>query len=575
MLADDRYVAEQLGREIGREMQRQAVEVWLEAEAAAAWAAVMEAEARATRAEVRSAYLEVRLEGGGEGGGEGAGGDGGGEGGGEAVTKGLQRRLAWEEVTPAGASSSQCLLPTGSGATPTACRVRGGSLEGSRRSPAVSPPLPPPPPPLASAPTEPPSTSTATPSTTHQHVLTPVAFTPLDATPASSAPPSTPPGHRPSVVPTTSIHPIAPPAKSEARLVSVATPRSSHDTPPALAACQGGLVLGERASALLARRSAASHVAAAAIALAAVAARTPLLARAAPPEVGTSETAAAAMSASVTGQPLHLPKDLLVAAVTSPAALLVARAAAAAPRSAAEATHTAAVLRCAKLLEGARGGEAAGARGCEATLGRRDGRASGRPDPWIQRSGHPTTTAAALASGTATATAGRRGRDGWSHPRDSMPGAAWSTQRAQVPRAARAVRSGHSFFPYNHGPGRLRGEAAPLMPPRLKPGSATSATSATPATSAGGAAAAKQPHELEHPNSATRPDEAGRAAQRVAELPPPQPLRSPATQPCLTRLAHPLGDYEYARTGKAKGKCRPGSPLPYRWPRRPMSPPVE
>ena len=292
-------------------------------------------------------------------------------------------------------------------------------------------------------------------------------------------------------------------------------------------------MLGERATALLARRAAASRVAAAAIALAALAARTPLAARTGPREVDTS-TAAAATRALVTGQPLrplHLPEDLLVAAVTAPTAVLAARAAAAAPRSVAEAAHTAAVLRCAKLLEGARGSEAAGARGCEATLGRRDGRASDRSDPWIQRGGNSTATATAMA----TAMAGSRGRGGWSHPRESVPGAARSKQqtqqrvqqRAQAPRAAQVVRSGHSFFPYNHGPGKLRGEAAPFMPPRLKPGSATSTASATSAastasaTSAASAGAGAQPHE------------------------------------------------------SAEGKCRPGSPLPYRWPGRPMTPPVE
>ena len=52
--------------------------------------------------------------------------------------------------TPAG-TSSQRVLPTDNGAiphvttphaTPAACRAKGGALEGSRRSPAVSPPLP-------------------------------------------------------------------------------------------------------------------------------------------------------------------------------------------------------------------------------------------------------------------------------------------------------------------------------------------------------------------------------------------------------------------------------------------------
>ena len=630
---DDRYYAWSRtavrveGEQQGREMQRQAAEVRLEAQAVVAWAAAKQAEARAARAEARAAHLEARLDarldaqvgasiaagalgavaadvqrrllraqamaarasldahasdgcyahcashgiscgdgvscgiscrilsiGRGEGARQGWGERGsecGGEGKALTPLQSVARKLAWEEweevspvgivtragVTPCevearsstrGAScihhdldgtdftaltgrhagaSSQCVLPTAISATPTACMARGGSLEGSRRSPAMSPPLPPPPPPLSSAPTEPPSTSTASPST-----------------PPSSAPPSAPAGHRPSA-------PSRAAANSEARPVIVATPRASHDTSQALlAACQGGVVLGERATALLARRAAASRVAAAAIALAALATRTPLSERAGPREVDTS-AAAATTHASVTSEPLPplpLPGDLLVAAVTAPTALLAARAAAAAPRSVAEAAHTAAVLRCAKLLEGARGSEAAGARGCEATLGRRDGRASDRSDPWIQRGGHFTATA--------TAMAGSRGRGGWSHPRESVPGAARSKQqtqqrvqqRAQAPRAARVVRSGRSFFPYNHGPGKLRGEAAPFMPPRLKPGSATSTASATSAASTASATSA--------------------ASAASATKPPNE---------------------------SAEGKCRPGSPLPYRWPGRPMTPPVE
>ena len=591
---------------MGREVGWKAVEVRLEEEAAAAWAAAMQAEARAARLEARAARLEGRVEGGVEGGCE-VGGEDEGGGGGEAVKRRGQGNLASRQHPSRGA------IPhvTTPHATPAACRAKGGALEGSRRSPAVSPPLPPPPPPLSSAPTELPSTSTGIPSTTRQATLTSAAFPHLDATPPSSdappsasrsQPPSAPP--RAATAPTASIHPIdlpaaspaAPPAPPpEARLAAVATPRASLDTsgPPAACKgkCQGREGLGERATALLARQAAASRVAAAAISLAALAASTPLSARASPHEVDTSAAAPAAAAAeasvSVTGQPLRppcLPEDLLVAAVTAPtAALLAARAAAAAPRSVAEATHTAAVFRLAKLLEAARGGkggvqggdtggtgEAAGARGGEARLGRRDGRASGRPDP-LERGGHSTATATAtlMAMAMATATAGRRGRDGRSHAKDSTPEAVteavWSKQRAgqRALQQVRVVRSGHTFFPYNHGPGRLRGEAAPFTPPRLKPGSATSVTSA----------GAKQPNELQHPNSATQPDEAGEAAQRVVELLPlPQPRCSPATQPCLTRLAHPLGDY--ARTG-TKGKCRPGSSLPYRWPGRPMTPPVE
>ena len=184
-------------------------------------------------------------------------------------------------------------------------------------------------------------------------------------------------------------------------------------------------------------------------------------------------------------------------------------------------------------------------------LGRRGGCASDRPDPRIFRD----STATVGSQGTAC--------HQWGHPRDSLSGAAWSKSKQHTPRAAQ-IRSGHSFFPYNHGPGHLRGEAAPFLPPQLKAGAA-SAAGAVGAADTG----AKQPNESRQPNE---------AAQRETEL--LQSPCSPTKQPCLTRLARPQGcDSEcagdYARTEMAKGEWRSGSPLYYKWPGRPMSPPVE